>query len=112
MKKLYLFFIFISCISCTNYGEKGDGNGNLKHEFLTEKCESKPNYESWLFLRPENKTVCYQYFNGEKFSGTSIEYHYNGNTAFIYTYEEGEEIIEKRKTYDVNGTLIKQEEKY
>ncbi|WP_430411861.1 hypothetical protein [Kordia sp.] len=106
MKRVFIFLLILSCISCSKYGENGDGNGNLKHEFLTEECETNPDIVSWLFLHPQEKTTCYQLYKNKKFTGTSIGYHKNGNIAFISTYAKGEEVVEKRKIYDEDGVLI------
>jgi len=106
MKKLYILFVILSCISCSRYGKDGDGNGNLKHEVLIEECETKPDVVSWLFLHPQDKTTCYLVYKKKKFTGTSVGYHENGTIAFIAKYKEGEEVVEDRKEYDKHGVLI------
>ncbi len=106
MKNIIIIILIFICVSCSRYGKNGDGNGNLKHQFLTEECETKPDVVSWLFLHPQEKTICYQYYKNKKFTGTTVGYHENGNIAFIANYVNGEEVVEKRKKYDKNGTLI------
>ena len=56
MKKIFITLLMLSCISCSKYGEDGDGNGNLRHDVLIEECETNPDIVSWLFLHPQDKT--------------------------------------------------------
>ncbi|MCT4628454.1 MAG: toxin-antitoxin system YwqK family antitoxin [Winogradskyella sp.] len=106
MKNMFYILLISVFFSCSKYGDDGDGKGNLKYQFLKEECHSSTDVMSFFFLRPEKTTKCYMTYNGEKFTGSAVEYHDNGKLKLYAVYDEGHENTDLRKEYFDNGQLI------
>lgn len=109
MKKVIIALLILTCISCSKNNDDFYENGKLKYEALEEECESVAYYPSiWSYLSPSYTKYCYQYYDGEKFTGIAVSLHKNGKPAVTIKYSNGSEIERTVLDYFSNGQ-IKQE---